>query len=186
MLPEIGSSVYVQSFKHDGSLHRTWCKAYILEADEQRIVAVTDRAWVIEADGRKWVTREPAVCFFYSKKWYNIITMLRHSGIYYYCNMASPSLFDGEAIKNIDYDLDIKLYPDRGYQILDENEFAEHMRKMNYPEVIEKILRKSMDDLINEMDLANDPFTQGDIERYYRIYQDMTWAQEPGYDRKNS
>ena len=55
-----------------------------------------------------------------------IISMIRKTGVYYYCNLASPSLYDGEAIKNIDYDLDVKLYPDRSYQILDENEYAAH------------------------------------------------------------
>ena len=52
-----GDSVYIQSFKHDGSLHRTWCKAFVLEEDDQKIVVVTDRAWVIESDGRRWLTR---------------------------------------------------------------------------------------------------------------------------------
>ena len=112
MLPDKGSSVYIQSFKHDGSLHRTWCKGFIIDADEERIVAVTNKAWVIEANGRRWFTREPAVCFLYQHQWFNVISMIRKSGIYYYCNLATPSIYDGEAIKNIDYDLDVKLYPD--------------------------------------------------------------------------
>ena len=96
MLPETGSYVYIQSYKHDGSLHRTWCRGFVLEANEDRIVAVTDKTWVIEADGRRWLTREPAVCFFYTHLWFNIISMIRMSGIYYYCNLASPSLYDGK------------------------------------------------------------------------------------------
>ena len=52
MLPEVGSSVYIQSYKHNGSLHRTWCKGFVLESDEDRYVAVTNKAWVIEGDGR--------------------------------------------------------------------------------------------------------------------------------------
>ena len=52
--------VYIQSYKHDGSLHRTWAKGYVIEANERRIVAVTNKTLVSESDGRKWVTREPA------------------------------------------------------------------------------------------------------------------------------
>lgn len=26
--------VYIQSYKHDGSLHRTWAMGYVLEANE--------------------------------------------------------------------------------------------------------------------------------------------------------
>lgn len=165
-----GDSVYIQSFKHDGSLHRTWCKAFVLEEDDQKIVVVTDRAWVIEADGRRWLTREPAVCFFYKNRWYNVISMIRHSGIYYYCNLASPSLFDGEAIKNIDYDLDVKLYPDGGYQILDENEYDEHSLEMHYPERVRRIIEKQLNHLIDEMDKGSDPFNKECIDSYYYEY----------------
>ena len=66
--------------------------------------------------------------------------MIRHEGVFYYCNLASPSLYDGEAIRNIDYDLDVKLYPDGGYSILDENEYQEHARVMKYPTTVMNIL----------------------------------------------
>ena len=60
MLPEVGSQVYIQSFKHDGSLHRTWAKGFVIEAGVRRVIAVTNKTWVTEADGRRWFTREPA------------------------------------------------------------------------------------------------------------------------------
>lgn len=173
MLPETGSSIYIQSFKHNGSVHRTWSKAVVVEADDDKIVAVTDRAWVIEADGRKWMTREPAVCFFYTKKWYNVISMIRHSGIYFYCNLASPSIYDGEALRNIDYDLDVKMYPDRTYQILDGNEYAEHARQYRYSEKIMDIVEAQMDKLLEEMEQEADPFNEECIGRYYRKYKNL-------------
>mgnify|MGYP004637536555 FL=1 len=178
MYPTPGSFVHIQSYKHDGSLHRTWCKGFVLEADEKHIVVVTDRAWVIESDGRKWLTREPAVCFFYTDKWFNVISMIRHAGIYYYVNLASPSIYDGEAIRNIEYDLDVKLYPDGGYQILDENEYAQHAREMKYPEKIKKIVEKQMDLLIEMMDKEEEPFSQKCIDHYYRMYLEMYKEQE--------
>ena len=173
MVPKAGSYVHIQSFKHDGSLHRTWSQAFVLESDEDLIVAVTDRAWVIEDDGRKWVTREPAICFFYAHKWFNVISMIRHEGVFYYCNLASPSLYDGEAIRNIDYDLDVKMYPDVGYSILDENEYQEHARVMKYPTTVMNILEKQMQQLIEMMERGEDPFNQECIDRYYQMYLEM-------------
>ena len=174
MLPEAGSSVYVQSYKHNGSLHRTWCMAYVLEADEEKIVTVTDRAWVIEADGRKWLTREPAVCFFYTHKWFNVISMIRHGGIYYYCNLASPSIYDGEAIRNVDYDLDVKLYPDDSYQILDGTEYADHANAMKYPEKVMEIVEAQLDQILAMMKDGKAPFNKEYVDRYYRRYLEMT------------
>ncbi len=171
---EEGKYVYIQSFKHDGSLHRTWCKGFVIEEDEEKIVAVTNKAWVIESDGRRWLTREPAICFFYKNKWWNIISMIRHTGVYYYCNLASPSIYDGEAIKNIDYDLDVKLYPDGGYQILDEDEYDEHAKQMQYSNDIKIIVEKSMEELIHSMENGEEPFNQKCINYYYEKYIEMS------------
>lgn len=173
MKPDVGSSVYIQSFKHDGSLHRTWSKGFVIESNEQQTVVVTNKTWVIESDGRKWFTREPAICFFYPNLWFNIITMIRKTGIYYYCNLASPSLYDGEAIKNIDYDLDIKLYPNGEYEILDEDEYLEHSRCMEYPEDIKMIVESQMEELIKRIKNMTDPFNDEIINKYYKIYQKL-------------
>ncbi|MBQ6450667.1 MAG: DUF402 domain-containing protein [Solobacterium sp.] len=171
--PEPGTEVYIQSFKHNGSLHRTWCKGFVVEATEDRYIIITNKAWVIEADGRKWITREPAVCFFWKNRWFNVISMIRKGGIYYYCNLASPSLYDGEAVKYIDYDLDVKLYPDHTYQILDENEYEMHRKQMKYPEAITGIIDEQMKELLAMMENEKDPFNGECIEYYYRMYQRM-------------
>lgn len=170
MLPKIGTQVYIQSYKHDGSLHRTWSKGLVVEADERQYVVVTNKTWVIEADGRKWYTREPAICFFYTDRWYNVISMMRKNGVYYYCNLASPSLYDGEAIKNIDYDLDVKLYPNGGYDILDQDEFEEHSMQMGYgPDVID-VVEGSLDLLLKVIDAHEAPFNSREIDKYFQLY----------------
>ncbi len=171
---EPGQQVYVQSFKHDGSLHRTWSKGTIIEETDERIVLVTYKAWVIESDGRKWYTREPAVCFLYKHEWYNVISMLRKAGVYYYCNLASPSLFDGEAVKNIDYDLDLKVFPDGHYDILDRDEFDEHQVIMDYGDDVIQIVEHSLSNLIAMVDLKKSPFNSEEIHRYYQRYLDLS------------
>ncbi|MBP3890918.1 MAG: DUF402 domain-containing protein [Solobacterium sp.] len=170
---EIGKEVYIQSYKHNGSLHRTWCKGFVVDVKDNEYVVITNKAWVIEADGRKWLTREPAVCFFWTDRWYNVIAMIRKAGIYYYCNLATPSVFDGEAIKNIDYDLDVKLYPDRTYQILDEFEFEEHAQSMHYPENIKRIVKDQMQRLLHAMEYEQDPFNKKTIDAYYQKYLEL-------------
>ena len=39
-----------------------------------------------ESDGRTWITREPAIVYFHSEYWFNVICMFREDGIY----VASP------------------------------------------------------------------------------------------------
>lgn len=178
MNPNIKESIYIQSFKHDKSLHRTWAKGYVIEANEKRIVAITDRSWVIESDGRRWLTREPAICFFYPDRWYNVICMIRKSGIHYYCNLASPSIYDGESLKNIDYDLDIKVNPKWEYTILDEDEYDEHSKEMEYGEILDRVIHKEMNHLIRDIQLQNSPFDHIEIKVLYQKYLSYLKSQE--------
>lgn len=167
---KVGESVFIQSYKHDGSLHRTWSKGLVIDKLEHAWIVVTDHTWVVESDGRRWLTKEPAICFFYDNRWFNIISMVRKNGIYYYCNLASPSIYDGEAIKNIDYDLDIKVFPDYSFNILDENEYDEHARKMNYPEDIKMIVEMEMRNLIRMIEQNEKPFNFDYINDYLMRY----------------
>lgn len=162
--------VYIQSYKHDGSLHRTWAKGYVIEANDRRIVAVTNKTLVSESDGRKWVTREPAICFFYPDKWYNVICMIRKTGIHYYCNLASPSLYDGEAIKNIDYDLDVKVSPTGKTILLDEDEYHQHAIEMGYSQKLETAIHRGLDRLMVDIRLQNSPFAHREIAALYDSY----------------
>ena len=175
---KIGDSVFVQSYKHNGSLHRTWSKALVVDVKEHFTVAVTEHSWVVESDGRRWLTKEPAICFYYDDKWYNIISMVRKTGIYYYCNIASPSLYDGEAIKNIDYDLDVKVFPDGEYIILDQNEYEYHSSIMNYPENIKRIINSQMNELLDLIKEKKPPFDFDYINQYIQKYFEISLKKE--------
>lgn len=166
--------VYIQSFKYNGTLHRTWSKGYVLSVKEHEWIIITYKTWVIEADGRRWFTKEPAICFFYDNRWYNVISMIRKSGIYFYCNIATPSIYDGEAVKNIDLDLDVKVFPDFTYQILDEDEFKTHQKLMNYDEDIIQISKTVTSQLVDKIKEGEFPFVHDEIRRLFKQYQHQT------------
>ena len=170
MGPKVGSLIYVQSFKHDGSLHRTWSLGFVIEANDERTVVVTNKTWVTEADGRKWYTREPAICFFYPNHWFNILCMMRKTGVYYYCNLASPAIYDGEALKHIDYDLDVKVFPDGKVVLLDEDEYEEHSREMNYPDTIKTIIEDELQELLDWIEEKQTPFDVDELDDMFKVY----------------
>lgn len=167
---QVGDVIYIQSYKHDGSLHRTWSSATVLDDNDDVTVVITYKTWVVEYNDRKWFTKEPAICFYYKKKWFNIIAMIRQKGVFYYCNLASPSIYDGEALKNIDYDLDIKVFPDGKSILLDEDEFRLHQRLMDYStEVIDTVV-ESKDELQEMVDRQEGPFKEKIIYSYFDKY----------------
>lgn len=171
--PIVGKDVLIHCYKHDGSIHRCWDKGFVLEENENHFIVVNNRTLVTESDGRRWYTREPAVCYFPKHQWYNVICMIRKNGVHYYCNIASPTLYDGEALKYIDYDLDLKVFPDYHYKILDEEEYKQHKDLMDYNDKLDDILHQQLDLLIDLATQMRGPFRPDFAVKWYQMYLDQ-------------
>ena len=169
-----GMTVSIHSYKHNKKLHRVWKKSVVLYQDQHLLVTGNNRTKVIESDGRSWHTKEPAICYFYTDLWFNIIGMLKKDGVYFYCNLSSPYLYDGEAIKYIDYDLDIKVFPDGSYILLDEKEYLVHQGTMCYSDEIHQIVQSQMIILKERIENKEKPFDLSDIKLFYENYKSMT------------
>lgn len=170
---EIGKRYEIHGYKHDGNIHRSWDEAVLLEIHDDFLIFGNERTKVTESDGRTWRTKEPAVLYFFYNNWFNIIGQYKKNGIYYYCNMASPFLIEENTIKYIDYDLDLRVFPDGSFKVLDRGEYRYHKKTMNYPDSIDKILKQELTNLINlvrEKELA---FLPGTVEKYCNLYNEI-------------
>ena len=171
---KVGDKLTIHCYKHNGKIHRLWDEATVLEISNDMLVCANNKTKVTENDGRSHKTNEPAILFFYPDKWYNVIGQLKKHGLFFYCNIATPYLFDGKIIKYIDYDLDLRVFPDGGFRVLDRNEYNYHKKIMNYPEEIDRILKSELDDLIQMKRDETGPFTKGLVDEYYKQYQKMS------------
>ncbi|NLG82689.1 MAG: DUF402 domain-containing protein [Bacilli bacterium] len=167
---KVGDVVQIHSYKHNGQIHRAWKEAVIIDYSDKYLIVANNRTRVTESDGRSWITREPAICYFFKEHWFNVIGMLRSDGIYYYCNMCSPYLIEEGAIKYIDYDLDVKVYPNYNYRILDKDEYDKHRKKMKYPDNIAEIIDKELKVLLEFIKNQEGPFAAGFVEHWYRYF----------------
>jgi protein associated with RNAse G/E len=170
-MPREGEFITIKSYKHDGHLHRTWRDTMVLKTSENSLIGINDHTLVTEDDDRKWLTREPAIIYFHKKYWFNIIAMIRENGIGYYSNLASPYVIDKEALKYIDYDLDIRVSTDGYRHLLDVEEYKRHSQQWDYPEDIQRILWahvKILDDMIKD---KKGPFSQNYIDMWFSRYK---------------
>ena len=115
-----------------------------------------------------------AIIFFYTKKWFNIFGQFRKQGLFYKCNIATPFLIDDNIIKFIDYDLDLKVFPDGAFRVLDRNEYKYHKVKMKYSEDLDRILQSQLTELINMKRAEVGPFNKKVINEYYQKYLKIT------------
>lgn len=169
-LPVVGSYVQIKSYKHNERLHRIWKENFILKASDQEIIGANDRVRVIESNGEIWRTKEPAIFYFHSTYWFNVIGMLKDEGIHYYCNLSSPFYFEQNTIKYIDYDLDVRIYPDMTCHLLDEDEFAWNKVEMNYPQAIIDTIDEHLKQLYSWIRQRKGPFAPDFIDQWYERY----------------
>ena len=168
---KVGDKLKIFCYKHDGTLEHTSEEAVVLENTQEYLVCGNGRTKITEKDGRSHMTNEPAVLFFYKDHWFNIIGQLKKFGLFYYCNIASPYIIDGKSIKYIDYDLDLRVFPDGGFKILDRNEYNYHKKVMKYSPEIDKIVKTELTHLIEKKRKNEGPFASGVVEKYYDIYE---------------
>lgn len=173
MIPKEYQDIQIQSYKHDESLHRIWEKATVLEQSEKHIIVANKRTKVIESNGRFWHTREPSVTWFYKDHWFNIIGIIKKEGVHFYCNIASPYILDEEALKYIDYDLDIKVVDDFSFNVLDRNEYNKHKDKMDYSTDLKRILEKELSILKKMIENRVEPFNKELVLKWYKEYEEM-------------
>ena len=173
-MPCVGDKLQVHCYKHDGQFHRAWHEAVILKATQYILITANDKTMVTESDGRSWWTREPAISYFHHQNWFNVIGMLRTDGVYYYCNISSPYVYSEETIKYIDYDLDVKVFPDMSYVILDEDEYEENREKMRYPKNIDYILKRNLELLIDWIKFSKGPFAPGFVDKWHEHFLELS------------
>lgn len=161
------NNIVLQSYKHDQSLHRVWKTETLLEENDDVIIVANRRTRVIESNGRFWYTKEPSVSFFFKHHWYNVIGIIKRNDINFYCNISSPIYRDEEALKYIDYDLDVKVDSDYEYHLLDMNEFNRNQERMNYSSEIKNILFMELNDLKERIMARDFPFQKGTVKEWY-------------------
>lgn len=169
----IGKKYQIHSYKHDNKIHRSWDEAVLLEIQEDYLIFGNEKTKVTESDGRTWHTKEPAVLYFFKNNWFNIIGQCKKNGIYYYCNIASPFIIEEGTIKYIDYDLDLRVFPDGSFKVLDRGEYKYHKSLMNYSEDLDQILKAELTELIEIVRKKELAFKTETIEKYNHLYNEI-------------
>ncbi len=84
-------------------------------------------------------------------RWYNIFALYDEAGVLkgWYANICTPISFDGRTIRYTDLDLDLWVWPDHRYRVLDEEEFAARVVPV-MPEAVIRKARAALETLIRD------------------------------------
>lgn len=158
----------IESYKHDGTLHRKWLKNYILYYNDELLIGMNNRTPVIEANEKQWMTEEPVLFYFHKKHWFNVIYIFHEQRPYFYCNISSPFTYCNNTLSYIDYDLDLIVQNDYSYQLVDEDELLLNKQKLNYSEEIERNIEEGVKVLKRWVEKRKGPFQDEFITKWWK------------------
>ena len=105
---------------------------------------------------------------------------------------GQPYYLDEEALKYIDYDLDVKVFTDGEKRLLDVEEYERHKRKMKYSDDLDYILKEHVKILVDWINNGRGPFSealcQHLVQTLHRTKESVklsNWGESPGFYLKN-
>ncbi len=132
--------VTINSRKFDQTVRRSWTATLI---DRTPPLLVFEGIFEIDVDHdglghipAGTVSRE----FYWLDRWYSIFRFHKPDGTLrnYYCNVNMPPIFSGMALDYVDLDIDVVVWPDASYQVLDIAEFEANADLYLYPDAVLK------------------------------------------------
>ncbi len=153
-------NITINSRKYDGKTHRSW-SAELLEKDNSllKLLGKFEKEITHQHLG---VIRRATVSYeyYWLDRWYNVFSFYEPEGDFrnYYCNINLPPTFDNDILDYVDLDVDILIWKDYSFSILDLDEFEENARIYNYSKEIIIKTKETLSILIDRIERRKFPF----------------------------
>lgn len=134
--------IQVNARKFDDRIHRSW-KCKFVERRNSLLVFVGEfENEVIHND--LGIIKQGTISheYYWLDRWYNIFRFHEPDGKLrnFYCNINSPPRFEDGVLDYVDFDIDVLVWQDYRFEILDLDEFHANSIKFNYSdETIENV-----------------------------------------------
>jgi uncharacterized protein len=155
-----GSIITINSRKFDGSIHKSWKAQLIVQSNSLLIFEGVFEAEVNHS--HLGVIRRGTISYeyYWRDRFYNIFRFHEadNSLRNFYCNLNTPPTFVDNVLDYIDLDIDLVVWTDFKYQILDIDEFEENARKYNYTENLKQTVASSVKKLVDLIEHRKFPF----------------------------
>lgn len=150
-IPHLGTPIQVRPRYADGRPKQGW-QARLIHRSEELLIL---RGPVQRSAELGYVTFAPDDVMtehYWFERWYNIFALHdAHGGLKgWYANICTPITFDGQVIRYTDLDLDLWVWPDRGYRVLDEEDFQARVVS-TMPESVVKKARGALEALLTDL-----------------------------------
>jgi protein associated with RNAse G/E len=154
---------HLEARKYDQRLHYRM-PVHLIEDDGERLWLHAPPGTPIDhvTRGKKYAGQHACDMFFWRDRWYNIFVN-RHPGgalDYFYCNVGLPPVIHDTTLSFVDLDLDVEVYPNGSFCVVDVDEFKIHSQKLGYPPDVRRAACEAVLDVIILWRARRSPFDQ--------------------------
>lgn len=152
--------ITINSRKYDLSIRRSWqCK--LVERNGPLLLFVGEFEGEITHPDLG-VIKPGTVSheYYWLDRWYNIFRFHEPDGTLrnYYCNINMPPTFENGVLDYVDLDIDVLVWPDFRYEVVDEADFEENANLFGYSDDVRSKVQATLDELIELIDKRKFPF----------------------------
>lgn len=153
------STVTVNSLAFDGKIRRSW-QCDLIERNDPMLVLVGSFDRDVE-HGELGLIQKGTISYeyYWLDRWYNIFRFHESNGTLrnYYLNINMPPTFVRGELNYIDLDIDIAVWPDSSYQILDRDEFEINAERFGYSQQVRDMVESTLAQLLNIVESGDLP-----------------------------
>jgi uncharacterized protein len=151
--------ITVNSRKYDGTIRRSWtCE--LIERQDPLLLFVGEFENDVEHPDLGCIARGTVSYeYYWLDRWYNIFRFHEPSGSLrnFYCNINMPPSFDGSVLDYVDLDIDILVWPDFSYTILDRDDYERNAARFGYPPEVDERVETAVKELLEMIGRRNLP-----------------------------
>ena len=154
--------VTINSRKFDGKIHKSW-QAEFLNTEDSLLIFVGEFEKEINHPFLGVIRRGTiSYEFYWTDRWYNIFRFHEPDGSLrnFYCNVNLPPEFKDDILDYIDLDIDLLVWKDFSYQVLDLDEFEQNALRFSYSQELYQNALNGLDELISLVKNKSYPFNE--------------------------
>ena len=152
--------VTINARKYDRHIRRSW-EGGLISEKEGAIILVGKFEEDVGHDELGLIKKGTVSFeFYWLDRWYNIFRFHEPDGTLrnYYCNITMPPSLENGVLDYVDLDIDVLVWPDLRYEVLDLDDFAENKIKFGYPQDVIERAEASLAEVIRLLESQEFPF----------------------------
>ena len=151
--------ITVNSRKMDGTIRRSWNCKLIQATDSPLIFVGTFDQGVSHPELGEIMAGTISYEYYWLDRWYSIFRFHEPSGSLrnFYCNLNMPPSFSDGILDYVDLDIDVVVWPDFSYKVLDLDDYEENAVLFGYSHEVKAMVEATLKELLERIAIKDLP-----------------------------